>query len=376
MPKTNFPGRQCKEIVQGCVWQTDIAFEQFNTHYRLRDISKPAQQCSLDDTKVREMVKEYSEHPDYFAHKRIITIAYMEHDKDTYYIVDGQHRIEMARELTKDDRSVNDYVICIWHMLSNEAEMRRLFSSINKDSIRNQPFVESDVFIQMRMEEFVKFFKSKNNDYKKLFANKTSPTSRKYTIEEVVKQLHQDKFFDIERTPELYPDLSVTNDNHRTFIDYILKSGDEFYEKLDHDNSRESDPNYSSKWYADELELIGYRTIWTLKTTNFFAWLKDKERVRPSHSSRYIKSRIPSQTRTATWKKYYGTNTSAPCPLYHLCNVTLYRDMKNGWQCGHIISEKNGGNLHVDNLRPICQGCNCSMGSNNWGEYEQSLGTN
>ena len=376
MPRHLLPGKMLKELSIGRQYQTEIAFEQFNTHAKLRDISKPVQQCSLDDIKVSEMVKEYAAHPHFFAHKRIITIAYMEHDKDTYYIVDGQHRIEMARELTKDGKYVNDYVICIWYMLSNEAEMRMLFASINKDSIRNQPYVGSDVFIQMRMDEFVKFFKSKDNDYKKLFANKASTTSRKYTIEEVVKKLHRDKFFDIERSPDLYPDLSITNANQRTFSDYILKSADEFYNKLDHDNCQKTDHNYSSKWYSDEWELIGYRRIWTLKTTNFFAWLKDKKRVQPSHSSRYIKSRIPPQTRTATWKKYYGTNSCGPCPLYHLCNVTLYRDVRNGWQCGHIISEKNGGELQVDNLRPICQGCNCSMGSNNWDVYEKSLGKN
>lgn len=376
MPKSTLPGKQFKELLPGRVWQTEISFEQFITHAKLKDISKPVQQCALNNDKVQEMIEEYAEHPDYFAHKRIITIAYMEHDKETYYIVDGQHRIEMARQLTKDGKNVTDYVICIWHMLSNEADMRALFSSINKDSIRNQPYVGSDVFIQMRMDDFVKFFNSKDNGYKKLFATRASQTSRKYTIEEVVQQLHSDGLFNLERTPALYPDLSSVTDNPLTFVNYILDSAETFYEKLKHDTSCESNPNYSSQWYADEWELMGERSIWTLKTTNFFAWLKDKERVLPRHTSRYIKSRIPAQTRTAVWKKYYGNNTTAPCPLYHLCNVTLNRDVRNGWQCGHIISERNGGKIQVDNLRPICQGCNCSMGSNNWEDYEKSLGNN
>ena len=39
------------------------------------------------------------------------------------------------------------------------------------------------------------------------------------------------------------------------------------------------------------------------------------------------------------------------------------------WECGHIISEANGGNLDTDNLKPICSGCNKSMGSKNMDDY-------
>lgn len=369
MPRHQLPGKLLKETRPGRQYQTEITFDQFNTHPKLKDISKPTQQCSLDDAKVAGMVEEYRESPHFFAHKRTITVAYMEHDKDTYYIVDGQHRIQMARQLTTGSNSVNDYVICIWYMLSNESEMRTLFESINKDSIRNQPIVDADVFPKMRIDEFVKFFKAKDNGYKKLFATSINDTNRKHTIEQVFQRLHRDGFFDIKRSAGLYKDLTDTS-----FVNYILDSGAVFYELLGHDKFRESNDNYKSQWYADEYELMEqFRAVWTLKTTNFFDWLKDKERVLPKHTSRYIKSRIPSQTRTAVWKKYFGMNASAPCPLFHLCNMTLNRDVRNGWLCGHITSEKNGGKLHVDNLRPICQGCNCSMGSNNWDDYEKSL---
>jgi len=374
MPRHQLPGKVLKELSPGRQYQTEITFDQFNTHPKLKEISKPVQQCSLDDVKVSEMVNEYRTTPQYFAHKRIITVAYMEHDKDTYYIVDGQHRIQMARQLTMGTNSVNDYVICIWYMLSNESEMRTLFASINKDSIRNQPYVGSDVFIQMRIDDFVKFFKTKENGYKKLFTTSSSEANRKHTVEDVVQRLHIDGLFDIERSSGLYPDLHTTNDSQLIFVRYILDSADKFYDLLGHDKFRESNDNYKSQWYADEYELMEMRAIWTLKTTNFFDWLKDKDRVLPKHTSRYIKSRIPAQLRTAVWKKYFGMNTNGACPLFHLCNVTLNRDVRNGWQCGHIISEKNGGKLQVDNLRPICQGCNCSMGSNNWEDYEKSIG--
>ena len=39
------------------------------------------------------------------------------------------------------------------------------------------------------------------------------------------------------------------------------------------------------------------------------------------------------------------------------------------WHCGHVIAEHNGGNLTVENLRPICGSCNSSMGTQNLYDY-------
>jgi hypothetical protein len=44
------------------------------------------------------------------------------------------------------------------------------------------------------------------------------------------------------------------------------------------------------------------------------------------------------------------------------------------FQCGHIESEVDGGQTHVDNLLPICQSCNGSMGSMNLNEYKEKYG--
>jgi 5-methylcytosine-specific restriction endonuclease McrA len=39
------------------------------------------------------------------------------------------------------------------------------------------------------------------------------------------------------------------------------------------------------------------------------------------------------------------------------------------FHAGHVISEKNGGEINVNNLRPICQNCNSSMGTTNMNDY-------
>ena len=42
------------------------------------------------------------------------------------------------------------------------------------------------------------------------------------------------------------------------------------------------------------------------------------------------------------------------------CNITTIAQMN--FHCGHIISEFNGGKMTIDNLIPLCQLCNSSMG--------------
>ena len=37
----------------------------------------------------------------------------------------------------------------------------------------------------------------------------------------------------------------------------------------------------------------------------------------------------------------------------------------NTYECGHVHAEKNGGSNTLNNLRPICSGCNRSMGIKN-----------
>ena len=39
------------------------------------------------------------------------------------------------------------------------------------------------------------------------------------------------------------------------------------------------------------------------------------------------------------------------------------------FHAGHIISEKNGGLINIDNIIPICSQCNTSMNSENMDLY-------
>lgn len=40
------------------------------------------------------------------------------------------------------------------------------------------------------------------------------------------------------------------------------------------------------------------------------------------------------------------------------------------FNCGHIQAEYKGGDQSIDNLKPICQSCNSSMGTQNMDDFK------
>ena len=86
-------------------------------------------------------------------------------------------------------------------------------------------------------------------------------------------------------------------------------------------------------------------------------------------TSSYKKERIPAAVRNAVWLKWVEDKNAAKCYCCKLESIT-----NANWHCGHIISEKNGGAIHLNNLRPICAGCNSSMGKMNMHDFMKKYG--
>jgi len=83
----------------------------------------------------------------------------------------------------------------------------------------------------------------------------------------------------------------------------------------------------------------------------------------------YKKNKISTQLRYKIWNEHIGQEIGV---YYCLCCLTT-KISQQSFVCGHIIAEKNGGPLSVENLRPICPGCNSSMGTINMIEFQTSL---
>ena len=77
------------------------------------------------------------------------------------------------------------------------------------------------------------------------------------------------------------------------------------------------------------------------------------------------KKRIPKKIKNDSWDKYIGPNIADE--LCVCCQTTSIN--AKDFIAGHIISEHNGGQVIVDNIMPICSGCNLSMSSENMRDF-------
>ena len=77
-----------------------------------------------------------------------------------------------------------------------------------------------------------------------------------------------------------------------------------------------------------------------------------------------VKAKIPAAVRKIVWSTYIGNEKSGKC----LC-CSIEEISNTNFECGHVKSEKNGGDSSIENLRPICGHCNKSVGSKNMDEF-------
>lgn len=78
----------------------------------------------------------------------------------------------------------------------------------------------------------------------------------------------------------------------------------------------------------------------------------------------YKKRPIPKKVRGAVWRLSFGNSMDGSC---YCCSTKIAYDEHH---CGHILAEVRGGKTEIDNLKPICSGCNSQMGTTNMEEFK------
>ena len=71
------------------------------------------------------------------------------------------------------------------------------------------------------------------------------------------------------------------------------------------------------------------------------------------------KSTIPKAIREQVWLRRQGRHFEAKCSTKWCTNMITAFD----FHCGHDIPASKGGTLDLDNLWPLCNRCNTSMGN-------------
>ena len=100
MPRHQYIGTKTKDCEnKENYYETIVSFDKIYNDKKMEQIRKPNYQGALLDEKVDKMAQEYRENPLLLRFKNRIIIGCL---KTNWYIIDGQHRIEMARILFKD----------------------------------------------------------------------------------------------------------------------------------------------------------------------------------------------------------------------------------------------------------------------------------
>ena len=137
-----FPGRKIYSNYN--VYETELTVKiLFNNQDIKNKLKKPTIQCSLEEKKVNQMYDEYKKFPFFFRCKNKLVIVYL---NNNYFLVDGQHRYEMLRKIYENDNNSNEIVNVVWYPMENEDKIIELFKSLNKDSYKNQNWIELDNF--------------------------------------------------------------------------------------------------------------------------------------------------------------------------------------------------------------------------------------
>tara|TARA_B100000963_G_C22559650_1_gene640725 strand:- start:187 stop:1230 length:1044 start_codon:yes stop_codon:yes gene_type:complete len=345
MPKNPYPGRKNKEMIG--YYETKIMFKDVFNNPKLNAIEKSPNQRDIDDEKVQSMIDEYLAYPHFLRFKNRIIIGIL---NNKWYLVDGQHRLEMAKKGYSEYNLDDEFIFC-WYSCTNENDMRELFNSVNKDSIGNEFYVNQDNLSQIKIDEFCELLKSNFNQY---FSRKKNDSI--YTIPELRDSLITIQYFE-------------NYSSGQECLDNLIQMNDKFY-----DGNRYQvglDNGDIDTYYKCDQQKIQDNFIISLKNCNFIQWLKNPSLEEPYHQRKKEKNRIEPRKREALWRREYGNQQCHECPI-SFCNEIMIHGKKNGWHAGHIISERHKGTTELNNLKPICAGCNQSMGSKDWKDYDPS----
>jgi 5-methylcytosine-specific restriction endonuclease McrA len=348
MPQHNYLGKKNRHLVQDNEYEeTRVTFRELCTSPKVENIKFSESQRSLNDDKVESMLNEYIENKHFLKFKNRIVICIY---NDKWYLVDGQHRIEMAKRYY-NEYQIDDELIFCWYHCNNENNIRSLFNSLNKDSVGNQYYINETDTKQFIIDDFIKYM---NDNYKRFFNKSDNNSSRIYSLSKIRDLLITINYFDnFENGFESYNNL--------------INKNKEFYDKCSYD--KDIQYNNLDDYYKDDQLRIENKFIIPCKNSQFITWLETNDENNIYHHRKKMKKPISAGIRKKVWEYTFNNDETGICPITR-CNTILKKDGKGGFQAGHIISEKNGGKTEFTNLRPICSQCNQQMAHNNWCDYD------
>ena len=317
-------------------------------------ILKPEIQRIIDNNKVNDIVNlqlDFFKKHNFFNYSASNPLN-IHHYKDQYWLIDGQHRLAAMETLyTTHGHNFETYVLIV--NVDTYEELKLNYEMINK----NTPLPDFSLFenVDKQIPETVAL--NFQLLYPKIWAKNTKA-----------------------RRPHLFYNYFQES------LAYICEQGD----IKEVDELQELVRNYNeklSKWDANVFQTsykVNDSMYKTAKEVGFylglfsyqpseeygFQWAKKiveeyTGKIIKSTSSYSKKKKIPKKVKNDSWDCYVGKNVATTkCICCRISEINA-----KDFVAGHIISEYNRGEVVVDNLMPVCQACNSSMGVTNMEDY-------
>lgn len=256
------------------------------------------------------------------------------------YVIDGQHRLECYKSNTY---LFNENIPIIDILIEKKEEMNVYFKLINDTMILNDIWIDEDKVKKDIITETYTHFTKK---YPKSF--KVKGVKRPYiTLDKFLTQL-----------TELYNNEDLNINSSKEFI-ILLEELNQKYSKKD------------VEWFPSKGSTKNINIITTLKKNNclYFGMLPNSW---PNHlmelPDNNNQTSISLAFRQLVWLKYCDKQFERSCLCCNNNIISVYN-----FECGHILAKKNGGEINIDNIIPICSFCNKSMGDTHMFEYMKKM---
>ena len=313
----------------------------------------PEIQGDLNQDKIDEMIESYKNKHHYLASKALLTITKISiADKVQYCLVDGQHRLEMIKQIFEENNVSDSILIAIINIESKE-ELADLFLEINTDS--SKCIYKNLTIFDKQIYEDLKKKINEDDTLKPLSTSKYN--SNIYTTTQFVSHLIYNQI--IEKVREKYLIANSTE----SLLNFLKTKERDFFNLYKYDSKKLD----KAKFKPDEITQINAKSCMFIINNNFLDWILDSN-IEPEHDFN-IRPAITKKFKKTIWTKTYDKAKSHLCPIVGCQNIMTEKDNET-WHCGHVISHKNNGPTDESNLRPICPHCNRKMNSRNWDEWE------
>ena len=262
--------------------------------------------------------------------------------KNKRYIIDGQHRLNCYKN---NEKLVNEEIPIIDIYIDNKDEIDYYFRLINDTMHLNDIWLDTNEDKKILITNVYNYFINKYpNSFK--YKGKKRPF------------LCSDNF--LNQLTDIYNDKKdeLNINNSQILINLI--------ENLNLNYSKKN-----SDWFPSKGTVKNQNVLDTLSKNNCL-YLGMLSNQWPNHliniPDNINEESITKAFRQAIWLKYCGENYKYKCLCCKSNEISVYN-----FECGHILSKKNGGNISMENIMPICSFCNRSMGSMHMFKYMEKL---